>query len=74
MAILKIAKLGHPVLAGISRKSMIGEVVNRPTEKRLNGSVAATALAINNGASVIRTHDVAATMDVIRVHCAYRDA
>jgi len=67
-------KLGHPVLVGISRKSMIGEVVNRPTEKRLNGSVAATALAINNGASVIRTHDVAATMDVIRVHCAYRDA
>ena len=67
-------KLGHPVLVGISRKSMIGEVINRPTEKRLNGSVAATALAINNGASVIRTHDVAATMDVIRVHCAYRDA
>ena len=67
-------KLGHPVLVGISRKSMIGDVVNRPTEKRLNGTVAATALAINNGASVIRTHDVAATMDVIRVHCAYRDA
>ena len=53
---------------------MVGEVVNRPTQDRLAGSVAATALAIHNGASVIRTHDVAATMDVIRVHCAYKDA
>ena len=66
--------LGFPVLVGVSRKSMVGEVVNRPTEDRLAGSVAATALAIHNGASVIRTHDVAATMDVIRVHCAYKDA
>ena len=67
-------KLGHPVLVGISRKSMIGEVVNRAIEDRLHGSIAATALAINNGASIIRTHDVAATMDVIRVHCAYEDS
>ena len=66
--------LGYPVLVGISRKSMIGDVVNRPTEQRVHGSVAATALAINNGASIIRTHDVAATMDVIRVHCAYKNA
>ena len=64
--------LGFPLLVGISRKSMIGAVVNRPVKERIYGTIAATVLAINNGASVIRTHDVAATMDAIRVHCTYR--
>ncbi len=63
--------LGFPLLVGISRKSMVGTVVNRPAKERVYGTIAATMLAINNGASVIRTHDVAATMDAIRVHCAY---
>ena len=53
---------------------MVGEVVNRATKERVSGSVAASTLALNNGASVIRSHDVAATMDAIGVHCAYRDA
>ena len=65
--------LGLPLLVGISRKSMIGEVVNRPAKERIYGTIAATTLAISNGASVIRTHDVAATMDAIRVHCTYRN-
>ena len=64
--------LGLPLLVGISRKSMIGAVVNRPAKERIYGTIAATTLAISNGASVIRTHDVAATMDAIRVHCAYK--
>ena len=64
--------LGCPLLVGISRKSLIGTVVNRPEKERIYGTIAATILAINNGASVIRTHDVAATMDAIRVHCAYQ--
>ena len=63
--------LGFPLLVGISRKSMVGTVVNRPERERVYGTIAATVLAISNGASVIRTHDVAATMDAIRVHCAY---
>ena len=65
--------LGLPLLVGISRKSMIGEVINRPAKERIYGTIAATTLAISNGASVIRTHDVAATMDAIRVHCTYRN-
>ena len=69
-----ITELGFPVLVGLSRKSMIGEVVNRSTKERVSGSVAASMIALNNGASVIRSHDVAATMDAIGVHCAYRDA
>lgn len=63
-----------PILVGISRKSMIGEVVNRPTDQRLAGSIAATSYALAAGAKIIRTHDVAATMDAIRVNCAYLGA
>ena len=66
--------LNLPVLVGISRKTMIGDVINRPTKARVYGSVAATVLALNNGASIIRTHDVAATMDAIRVHSTYQRA
>ncbi|MDD9890170.1 MAG: dihydropteroate synthase [Gammaproteobacteria bacterium] len=72
--------LGHfknlklPLLVGISRKSMIGGIVGRPTHERLAGSVAATVLALEKGADIVRTHDVAATVDAIRVHSAYRQA
>lgn len=68
------SSLGVPLLVGISRKSMIGGVTNRPVGERLAGSVAATMPALAGGAKIIRTHDVAATMDAIRVHCALRDA
>ena len=64
--------LNLPILVGISRKSMIGDVVGHPVKERVYGSVAATVLALNNGASIIRTHDVAATMDAIRVHSIYQ--
>lgn len=61
---------GLPVLVGMSRKSMIGKVINRPVGERVAGGLAATIHALNNGASIIRTHDVAATVDAIKVHCA----
>ena len=66
--------LGMPILVGISRKSMIGAATGRPVDERVTGSVAAATLALANGASIIRSHDVAATMDAIRVHCAYKNA
>ena len=66
--------IGVPLLVGISRKSMIAAVTERPLEQRLAGSLAAAVLAMERGARVVRTHDVAATMDAIRVHCACRDA
>lgn len=68
------SKLDVPMLIGISRKSMIGGAINRPVDQRLAGSIAATMPALAGGAKIIRTHDVAATMDAIRVHCALRDA
>ena len=61
-------ELGRPVCVGVSRKSFIGAITGRqrPAE-RLAGSLAATAIAVRNGAAVIRTHDPAETLDAIRV-------
>lgn len=69
-----LAAIGLPVLVGMSRKSMIAAVTERALEQRLAGSLAAAVLAMERGARVVRTHDVAATMDVIRVHCACKSA
>ena len=66
--------LNLPIMVGISRKSMIGDVINRPAKERIYGSLAATVLALNNGALIIRTHDVSATVDSIRVHSLYQRA
>jgi dihydropteroate synthase len=65
--------LGLPLLVGVSRKSFLGELTGgREASERLAGSLAATAIAVNNGASAIRTHDVGATLDAIRVASALR--
>lgn len=69
-----LQSLGVPLLVGMSRKSMIGAATGRDLDQRLAGSVAAASLALHNGAHVIRSHDVAATMDAIGVHCAYQEA
>jgi len=59
--------LGYPLLAGWSRKSSLGAVTGRPLEERLPASIAAALAAISCGASVIRVHDVAATVDAVAV-------
>ncbi len=63
---------GLPVLVGLSRKSMIGQVTGRPVGERLAGSVALAALAVERGASIVRAHDVAATLDAVRIAAAVR--
>jgi len=70
----RITELQLPVLIGVSRKSMIGAATGRPLNERLAGSIAATSYALSGGANIIRTHDVAATMDAIRVHSFYSNA
>lgn len=60
-------ELGLPLLAGISRKSMIGEITGQPVERRLAGSLAAALAAISQGAKIVRVHDVAETVDAIKV-------
>lgn len=61
-------EFGLPLLVGVSRKSMIGAVLdNRPMDGRLHGSVAAAVLAAVQGAGIIRVHDVRATVDALRL-------
>lgn len=59
--------LGLPVLAGLSRKSMIGAITGRAVAERTYGSVAAALLALERGARILRVHDVAATRDALQV-------
>jgi dihydropteroate synthase len=60
-------ELGLPVLAGLSRKSMIGAVTGRPVEQRLAGSLAGALAAVALGAKIVRVHDVAETVDALKV-------
>lgn len=61
------AQSGYPVLAGLSRKSMIGSVLGKPVEQRVIGSVAGALLAVQNGAKILRVHDVAETADALKI-------
>lgn len=62
-----IAELDMPLLAGLSRKSMIGAVTGRPVERRAAGSVGGALAAVAQGALIVRVHDVADTVDALKV-------
>lgn len=66
--------LGRPLLVGVSRKSMVGLALNKPVTERLNGSLALAALAMTKGAKILRVHDVAETIDVVRMIAAVEAA
>ncbi len=59
--------LGRPLLIGVSRKSTIGAVLDRTAEERLPGSLALAVMACQGGAQIIRAHDVAATVDAVKM-------
>jgi dihydropteroate synthase len=70
-ALDRFTTLGAPLLVGVSRKSMVGHLTGgRPVEQRLAGSLALAALAASRGAAVLRAHDVAETVDAVRVGAA----
>jgi len=70
-----IGDLGLPLLVGVSRKAFIGQLNGRTDPAaRLAGSLAAAAVAVYNGAAIVRTHDVAPTRDAVRVAGAIRTA
>lgn len=71
-ALPKLAALGYRVLAGLSRKKMLGDFTGRPANERAAASVAAALLAVQNGASLVRVHDVRETVDAINVWLALR--
>ncbi len=66
----ELEQLGRPILVGLSRKSMLGTVTGRPVEQRLHAGVAAAVTALERGAKIIRTHDVAATVDAVKLMIA----
>lgn len=70
----RLHALGRPLLVGVSRKTMIGKVLGREVDARLYGSLALAALAVAKGAQIIRVHDVAETVDVVRMIAAVQSA
>ena len=72
MALLKglpelAARLGVPIMVGVSRKAFIGLLTGKPAGERLFGTAAAVAAAVLRGAAAVRVHDVAEMRDVVRV-------
>lgn len=63
----RICELEFPVLIGISRKSMLGAILDQPVEQRLAGSIAALVMAYEKGANAFRVHDVVETRDALKV-------
>ena len=63
----ELLALGHPLLLGWSRKSTLGAITGRPVEERLAASVAAALAAVQLGARIVRVHDVAPTVDALKV-------
>ncbi|HEX5789164.1 MAG TPA: dihydropteroate synthase [Woeseiaceae bacterium] len=63
----ELARLGRPLLVGLSRKSTLGQLTGRDVSDRLAASVAAAVIAVLNGASIVRVHDVAETVDALCV-------
>jgi dihydropteroate synthase len=62
-----VDELGVPLLAGLSRKSMIGAVTGKPVEQRMAGSLGGALAAVAHGAQIVRVHDVAETVDALKV-------
>jgi dihydropteroate synthase len=67
-----LAAIGRPIVVGVSRKSMFGTLLGRAVDERMAGSLAAGLLAVDEGAAVLRAHDVRETADALRVWRAVR--
>ncbi len=63
----ELNELGYPVLVGLSRKGMIGAITGRASGARLAGGLAAAVVAVQKGARIVRTHDVASTVDALKM-------
>lgn len=68
-----LSELGFPLLVGFSRKSMIEKLIGRSVDQRMPASLALAVLAVERGAGIIRTHDVAATADAVAMAVALAD-
>jgi len=70
----RLQALGHPLLVGMSRKSMLGDITGREVDERLPASLAAATISAMKGASIIRAHDVRETVDAVKVATAVKEA
>ena len=70
----QLQRLGLPILAGLSRKSTLGRITGRDVDERVPASIAAAVIAVTNGASIVRVHDVAETVDALKVLTAVLQA
>jgi dihydropteroate synthase len=70
----QLQELGLPVLVGLSRKSTLGELTGQAVENRVAASISAAAIAVMNGAQIVRAHDVRETMDALRIASAVLEA
>jgi dihydropteroate synthase len=68
----ELARLGRPLLLAVSRKDFVGALTDRPPAARDAGTLAAVGAVVDNGASIVRVHDVAGAHDYLRVHEALR--
>ncbi len=66
----QLKSLGYPILTGLSRKSMFGQLLNRGADERLSASLAGALICMQKGAAIVRVHDVKETVDVVRVYNA----
>lgn len=69
----QLQALGHPLLVGMSRKSMLGQITGREVDERLPASLAAATISAMKGASIIRAHDVRETVDAVKVAMAVKE-
>lgn len=72
-ALPQLAVMGFPLLAGLSRKSMLSQLTGRPPEECIAASVAAAIIAVQNGVAIVRVHDVAATKDALTLISALKE-
>jgi dihydropteroate synthase len=70
----ELVALGRPIVVGVSRKSFLGKILDLPVDQRLESGLAAAAIAVFQGAAVIRAHDVAATRRAVAIAAAIREA
>jgi len=68
-----LGRLGQPVVVGLSRKSMIGKLLGLEVGERLPASIALAVLAVERGARLVRSHDVAATWQALQMSTALQD-
>jgi dihydropteroate synthase len=73
-ALSEFQALQCPLLVGVSRKSMIQKILDVPSDRTLNGTTALHAWAVDRGAHLLRVHDVAEAVEVVKLHGALQDS